>query len=69
MTKHEALVTIAQTVLRSRKPKGWCGPTDLSEIVNVVGDCASLVEADISQENAAILELCRRYNLVVELVN
>jgi len=64
MTKIEALTSIAQTVLRNRG--NWDAP-QLGDIANVVGECAHLVDANVTDENAAILELSKRSGLHVEL--
>jgi hypothetical protein len=63
MTKIEALTSIAQTVIRNRLASAPKLELTLSRIALTVEECAPLVDADTSDQNGAIIELCRRYAL------
>jgi hypothetical protein len=59
MTTVEALTSVTQTLLRMRAPN-WIDAYNLGDIARATAECASLVNADASDQNAAIVELWRR---------
>lgn len=59
MDKPEALISIAQAVLRFRGADKIA--PNLGTIGRTVAECAPLVKADASDQNAAIIELALRY--------
>jgi hypothetical protein len=54
-----SLTSVTQTVLRMRAPN-WMDAYSLGDIARATAECASLVNADASDQNAAIVELWRR---------
>jgi len=68
MTKHEALTSMAQTLLRSRLGYGPIHPS-LRDVARAVADITEMANKnrepmfDASDENAAIIEISHRYDL------